>query len=225
MLSVAMELSAFCFTVAVISSTDADTSSALAACSAAPCDSCCAVEEICSEPEETWSVADRMLSTMRRRSRDRASRALAKSPISSGRFMYTPGISLRRSPCAISPRCLTAIPSGLEMELDSHNPRTMDKIVTQMMTMIMVRVEELAVTVLASDCAFAASTFTLVISSMTTFISFTLVVNKPSARSSASALRPAFASSNTLSTSVSNVFSSVPSLANSSRSASLSKVP
>ncbi len=122
MLSVAIELSVFCLTVAAISSTEAETSSALAACSAAPCDSCCAVDDICSEPELTWSEAVRMSSTMRRRSLIMAAIALVILPMLSVLARYFSLTVLVRSPFDTDSRTPTISKMALLSDSISNPP-------------------------------------------------------------------------------------------------------
>ncbi len=66
-----MAFSAVCFTLAAISSIEAEASSVEAACSVEPCDSCSALAESCCEPADmlwaapaTWVATPRSLATM-----------------------------------------------------------------------------------------------------------------------------------------------------------------
>ncbi len=95
MLSVARELSVFCLIVAAISSTEAETSSALAACSVAPWLICCEVELICSLPAATCPTAAWTAATISRR----------RIPISTSDLLMPvivpePPVPIARSPAA-----------------------------------------------------------------------------------------------------------------------------
>ncbi len=97
MASVWPAFSAFCFTLAAISSIEAEASSVEAACSVEPCDSCSAEADSSCEPAETLAAAAEASATTER---SRASIVCRARPI---RSWSERGLaSTVRSPCAIA---------------------------------------------------------------------------------------------------------------------------
>ena len=114
--SVAMALSAFCLIVATISSTEAETSSALAACSVEPWLMPWAASLMLSLPCETLWAELWTSPTTRLRFSTIRSKAPASSPISSPRLRNSSWMGWLKSPSARYPAYRTLASMGELME-------------------------------------------------------------------------------------------------------------